>query len=315
MKATSTIHVFPVLAFIRLGRPLFLLGGFVFHGLGVAMALYDGAPFNPQAFVWGQLAVTSIQLMTHYANEYFDLEADRANPIRTRWAGGSRILADGHLPPAVALYTALTLGTVALGAALVLTFIVRPAILTGVLLALSLLLAWFYSAPPLRFHSRGLGEAVVALVVPVLTPLLGYYLQTDVITLLPLLATMPLAEFQFAMLLLIELPDAEGDRVANKRTLVVRLGERQAIRLHHLALLVAYSSLPLLVGGGLPVEIALVILAGLPLAGWQVWRLSREKRQDAALWDSLAFASIVLLLGSAGVETLVFLGLAGLAPG
>jgi hypothetical protein len=46
-----------------------------------------------------------------------------------------------------------------------------------------------------------------------------------------------------------------------------------------------------------------------------VWRLSREKRQDAALWDSLAFASIVLLLGSAGVETLVFLGLAGLAPG
>ena len=32
-----------ILSFVRLGRPLFLAGGFVMHGLGVAAALYGGA--------------------------------------------------------------------------------------------------------------------------------------------------------------------------------------------------------------------------------------------------------------------------------
>ena len=36
--------------------------------------------------------------MTHYANDYFDFEADRANQARTRWSGGSGVLARGELP-------------------------------------------------------------------------------------------------------------------------------------------------------------------------------------------------------------------------
>ena len=58
-----------------------------------------GAPFDAARFAWGQLVVTATQLMTHYANDYFDLEADRANRTPTRWSGGSRVLPDGVLPP------------------------------------------------------------------------------------------------------------------------------------------------------------------------------------------------------------------------
>src|SRR3954466_8844122 len=108
-----------LMAFVRLGRPQFLVGGFVLYGLGGALAVAGGAVFEPWRYAWGQLVVTATQLMTHYANDYFDLEADRANRTPTRWSGGSRILPDGALAPEVALRASRALLVIAAVAALV----------------------------------------------------------------------------------------------------------------------------------------------------------------------------------------------------
>ena len=217
-----------LLAFVRLGRPLFLAGGFVMHGAGVAAALYSGARLNVMALLWGQVAITATQLMVHYANDYFDLAADRANRTPTAWSGGSRVLPDGELPPRVALYTSLALAVAAAGATLVLGLSVRPAPLTLPLLGLALVLSWGYSAPPFRLHARGFGQLTATLVVAGLTPLLGFYLQAGRLASLPLLAVVPLCCLQFAMLLAVDIPDAAGDRAAGKRTLVVQIGQAQA---------------------------------------------------------------------------------------
>ncbi len=93
-----------LLSFVKLGRPQFLLGGLVFYGLGAALAAVDGASFDWRRYAWGQGVVTTIQLMTHYSNDYFDLEADRANSTPTRWSGGSRVLPSGAIPPARRAY-------------------------------------------------------------------------------------------------------------------------------------------------------------------------------------------------------------------
>ena len=204
--------------FLRLGRPLFLVGGFVLHSLGATIALYQGATLHWPALLWGQIAVTATQLMTHYSNDYYDLAADRANLTPTRWSGGSRVLVEGGVQPAVARQTALLLGLVTLGAAGMLAFVWQRGPLTLPLLLLALLLAWGYSAPPMQLHSRGLGELVGAFLIPGLTVLVGYYLQAGRLTLLPLLAALPLCLFQFVMLVCIELPDAAGDAAAGKRT-------------------------------------------------------------------------------------------------
>lgn len=92
-----------ILFVLRMGRPLFLIGGLLLYGLGVAMALAAGAPLDLPALLWGQAAVTTIQLMTHYCNDYFDLAADVANRTPTRWSGGSRVLPEGWLAPRAAL--------------------------------------------------------------------------------------------------------------------------------------------------------------------------------------------------------------------
>src|SRR5712675_1289307 len=110
-----------ITAFIRLGRPHFLAGGFILNALGVSMALYSGKPINWAALIWGQIAITSTQMMVHYCNDYFDLEADRLNQTPNNWSGGSRVLPEGKLQPKVALRVAVVLAGVAFFANLILS--------------------------------------------------------------------------------------------------------------------------------------------------------------------------------------------------
>jgi 1,4-dihydroxy-2-naphthoate octaprenyltransferase len=287
-----------VWAFVRLSRPLFLAGGLVMHGLGVAMAVYTGTPLQVVPLIWGQIAITAAQLATHHLNEFFDLPADRRNKIRTWWAGGSHVLPDGELAPRVALIAAVVLVAIALTAALVLATVVGTGPLTLPLLVSAMILAWAYSVPPLRLHSRGLGEVTVALVVPFLTPLIGFYLQTGRVMIWPVLALLPLCLFQFAMMLSIEYPDAKSDAEAGKATLVVRLGGARSARVYGAAVGAAYAALPAIGAAGVPLRVVVATSLGLPLGVWLAWRVLSGAWAEPRAWDSMAFWSIALLIGT-----------------
>ena len=250
VRDVTPVH--KLIAFVRLGRPLHLVGGVLFNGLGMSIAHFLGAPIDWATAVWGQVAITSIQLMTHYSNDYFDQDADQAAVTPTRWASGSRVLPEGTLSPRVALVAALVLAGVALLATAILTAASPSPVQTLLLLLLAISLAWSYSSPPLFLNRRGWGEVTGAVLVPVLTTLVGFQLQAGQLALLPLLAALPLGCFQFAMLLSVNFPDAEGDAAVNKRTLVVKFGRQRAGRLFVGALALAYGMLPLLIWLGLP---------------------------------------------------------------
>jgi 1,4-dihydroxy-2-naphthoate octaprenyltransferase len=296
-------------AWFRLGRPLFLAGGFVMHALGASIALYPGVPLSLPALLLGQLTVTAAQLMTHYANDYYDLPADQANQTPTYWSGGSRVLPAGALSPRVALGTALALAGLALAGALVLALAVQPAPLTLPLLLLAMALAWEYSAPPFRLHANGLGTLTGSVVVTLLTPLVGYYLQACRLSALPLLACLPLACLQFAMLISVDLPDLEGDAAGGKRTLVVRLGRRRAGRLQLVAIALAYVLLLLLKQAGLPGAVAGTMAAGLPLGLWQIARLLGGASTRRTAWPALIFGGISLLMITGALALCAFLWL------
>jgi 1,4-dihydroxy-2-naphthoate octaprenyltransferase len=282
-------------AFVKLGRPKFLVGGFLLFALGSVLAKVVGATVDWQRYAWGQAIITSAQWMTHYSNDYFDLEADRANSTPTRWSGGSRVLVTGTVAPRAALAASVVLGACALIAALALA--ARPGTPRFVLpLALLIMaLSWCYSAPPLRLLRRGLGEVTTALVVTFLTPLLGFYAQSGVLRPVLFLACFPLCCLQFSMLLTIELPDAAGDAAQGKRTLVVRRGAEWAAICCAAILVAAFGSLPILVLLGLPARVAACAALPAPLALWQAVRLSRGAFRDPKRWESLALCSVALL--------------------
>lgn len=303
-----------VLAFIRLGRLQFLGGGFLLYALGASVALAHGARFRAATYLLGQAAITCIQLMTHYANDYFDLAADRANTTPTRWSGGSRVLPDGGLPPRVALVAALLLALVAL---VLMGAVASRAGDAGPAAALALLaaqvLAWFYSAPPLALHSRGLGEVATAVVVTGLTPLVGFLLQAGTLPFAaagaPVLvaALAPLMGLQFAMLLAIEFPDAAGDAASGKRTLVVRLGGARAAALLRALLIAIYGSIPLLLRAGLPATAgALGAALSLPLAIIQFRSMAGRRWEDPAGWEGLTFRGVGLVATAAVGQLIAF---------
>jgi 1,4-dihydroxy-2-naphthoate octaprenyltransferase len=332
-----------LIAFIRLGRPQFLVGGFLLYGIGAALAVYRGAGFDVTMYALGQATVTSIQLMTHYANDYFDLAADQANVTPTRWSGGSRILPSGILAPRVALIAARVLGAMGLlGAGVIAGRGIAGGAEAGVgalvaagVLVLAQALAWFYSAPPVALHSRGLGELTTALVVTGLTPLAGFLLQfphvagmsgTTVVRSLAALGAVlwPLIGLQFTMLLAIEFPDAAGDAAVGKRTLVVRRGGPAAAALGRAVLVAVYGALPLFaVAGFVPAPVLWGAAWTLPVAVWQFLSLgqggprgqrgpdsqddqngkqSMDTRNNPEQWASLAFRGVALLVATAAGE-------------
>jgi len=289
---------------VRLGRPLFLVGGIVMFGLGTALA----GSFHLVRYLLGQLAVTALQLMTHYANDYFDYAADCANTTPTRWSGGSRVLPDGELPRETALAGALACAAAGAITAGVLAFVAGAWTLAA--LAAIAVLAWEYSAPPLRFCARGLGELATALVVTVLVPWLGFALQAGPAGASAAAlagALVPPVLLQVAMLLAIEIPDRAGDAASGKRTLVVRLGAARAALLYAALTALAYLWLPLAAALHLlPRTVALVATLPAPFAAWRIARIARDHR-DRAAYERLAFFAVALLVATAGCELLALL--------
>ena len=151
-----------------------------------------------------------------------------------------------------------------------------------------------------------LGEVTGAILITGMTPLVGFYLQAGRLASLPFLAVFPLCCMQMAMLLTVNFPDEAGDIAAGKYTLIYYWGRPAVVRLHRIVLLLAYLSLPLSLLLGLPLLVALVLLAISPLAFWQIWRMARGAWADPAQWNSLGFWSVTLLMASVLAEILAF---------
>lgn len=283
------------LALVQLGRPKFLLGGIALHGLGALTATVQGYPFQLAAYCWSQLATTAIQLMTHYSNDYFDYQADLANTSSTRWSGGSRVLVRGLLPHRVALWVAALLAGVACLSMLALAFTDLPSLgLSLPVLLAMLVLSWSYSSPPLRLHTRGLGEPTVTIVVPLLTPLAGFIVQAGQLTWLPVLLCIPLSMLLMAMLLTLEFPDEAGDRIAEKKSWVVVLSARRVASLCSLLVVLGFTTSFASTFLGVPAVVGKAWLWLVPLGVLQLVRMLRRDWRRPEAWSSLEFGSIAL---------------------
>ncbi len=282
--------------FIRLSRLHFVVGSLLLYGLGAALAAYRGARIDTGLYLLGQAIVLSLQLMNHYFNEYFDVEVDRINPRRTWLSGGSGALAEGGLPPKVAMYAGFTALTIAAMLSGLLLVTGRAGLASWLFLLLIFAGAYFYNVPPVRLVGSGFGELTAALVVSGFVPALAFTLQLGTPDRLLLLSTLPLVAANFAMLLMVELPDYASNSAADKQNLMVRLGWLRGMRVHDAALALAFMILGAGYFLGLPYRVAVGPLLALPLGVAQVWTLWRIRGGAPPRW-SLLTANAVVILG------------------
>jgi 1,4-dihydroxy-2-naphthoate polyprenyltransferase len=253
-------------AFARLTRPKFLIGGLLGGALGTSIAAFERGGVDWAAFALAQSTITALHLMVHYSNDYFDRQGD-ALAVRTPFSGGSGALVDGSLAPNVALVAAtLCLAAGLAGAAVLWVTGHGPAAWIALCIAV---LAWSYSAPPLRLLARGLGELDTTLVVAVLVPLCAYAAQAGWPDLRAVAGTLPAAGAMFAMMIAVEYPDVEADAVSGKRTLVVRLGRERAPALAYLGLASIAAGATAALVSGAPPSVGILALAATPtVAGY-----------------------------------------------
>ncbi len=295
-----------LIAFLRLSRPLFLLGGVLLYALGALIARYQGSAMDLGVYWSGQLSITALQLMTHYLNEYWDVEADRLNHNRTPFSGGSGVLVHGELPRKTAFTAAMVCLAVAAAMASRLIFTYAVPSSAWVILLLGFTGAYFYSSPPLTLSSTGYGELTTSIVVAGLVPALGHVLQARQPSFLVLLATAPLIVLHLAMLLAFEFPDFLSDEAAGKRTLLVRVGRRTGARLHNALILLAFGLVGAAACIGLPVQVALAVVLTSPLALLQIRLVRRLQRGDPVSFTHLTFLGLLLFVLVASFTALSF---------
>ncbi|GAB2924513.1 hypothetical protein GCM10027280_09550 [Micromonospora polyrhachis] len=317
-STASAVQGFQLSGFIRLARLRFLLYNVLPVGLGVAVTVHLGHPLDVKWYVVAQVFAWVVHLMTHYCNEYFDLEADRANIYHTPWTGGSRALVDGLVAPVVSLGTAFLLwvGGMLLVAAM-------PTTSARILGAVTLALAWFYTAPPLRFNYRGLGELTVAAILNGLWPVVAALLQADTLPLMLLAILAPTAVLQVARMMIMNLGDRVSDESVGKRTIPVIIGYSRAITMIIAAQVVAYLLLTLFaVAGWVPWLVWAPMTATAALSVWLVRQLRQgamrdvipERMTPVVFWAS-NHVSLIVCAALAGVlADIVVRGSGGSAP-
>lgn len=305
-----------VRGFVRLARLRFLLYNVLPVGLGAAVAVHEGHPLDLRWYVLAQVFAWTVHVMTHYCNEYFDLDADRANVYFTPWTGGSRALVDGAVPPVVALGTAFVLWAAA-------QFMVAamPDWPVRVLGTLTVVLAWFYTAPPGRFNYRGLGEVTVAAILNGLWPVVAVLLQGGRVPALLLWVLLPTAVLQTVRMMVMNLGDRRSDAQVGKRTIPVLIGYRRAVSVVVAAQPVAYTLLTATtVLGWVPWLVSAPMMATVPLSAWLVVQLRRDRMGDldpqrmtpVVFWAS-NHVSLIVAAAMAGVllDTTARSGLGG----
>jgi 1,4-dihydroxy-2-naphthoate octaprenyltransferase len=212
--------------------------------LGAVLAWKAERVFRPAVFLWGAAGVVAVMLATYLAGELHDRKEDALAAVsgRTRFSGGSGVLVAGLVPEKSVRTAVLASLAAAAAVGLVLVFGYGAGPLTIPLGALGLVCGYFYSTPPFRWVSRGIGELMIGFCYGWLPVAVSYYLMTGRIAPEVTWTSVPVGLTIFNVILINEFPDFEADRAAGKKNLTVRLGPARAARLYAAFALLALLS-------------------------------------------------------------------------
>ena len=195
----------------------------------VATALV-GADFNWFRAALALKVAVWLQIGVNFANDYSDgvkgTDADRVGP--------TRLVASGMATASAVKVAAIVSFAIASIAGAWLALLTSPwLILIGVV---SIAAAWGYTGGKNPYGYKGLGELSVFLFFGVVATMGTYYAQTEQITLLSFIVSIPMGALSCAILAINNLRDRPKDALVGKLTVAVRIGDRNA-RLMYVALL------------------------------------------------------------------------------
>ena len=261
-------------------RAPFFTGSIVPVVLGGAIAWHNTHKFSWTLFFATLIGAVLIHAAANVMNDYFDHRSgdDEANTEFVRpFTGGSRMIQNGLLSPREVFIEGVIL--YAVGAVIGIWLAVTrgmPILYIGII---GMVTSFFYTAPPFKFVHRGIGEIFIALNFGALTVLGAYYVQTQTLSWIPVIASIPVSLLIMLILYINEFQDYKADRSVGKNHWVVRLGRKRASTGYAVFLGVTYLSVIVgVIMRAVPVW-SLAVLLTLPIA-FKAVRVARSNYDD-----------------------------------
>ena len=235
--------------------------------LGGMIAWNSDEKFLPGYFLLVILGLVLNHMALNMTDDYYDFrhlvdifETDGKNP----YTGGSGLLSSGLIQPRRMRDVFVIFYIIAIGIGVFLG-ITRGAFIL-LLLTIGFFCAYFYTAPPIRFGYRGLGEIAQLLCFGPGIGIGAYYVQAQRLSWEAFWGTLPFGIMLFSMITINEIPDYFEDRKGGKLTLVARFGREAGVWLFILSLFSSYGAIVAgVILGRIPV-LGLISLLTLPIA-------------------------------------------------
>jgi 1,4-dihydroxy-2-naphthoate octaprenyltransferase len=239
---------------LKTARPFSLTASVSPVLVGTAVAAYDGT-FHLLNFLAALCSSLFLQVGANYFNEYFDYryELDSLESL-----GSSTVIFRHEMTAAQVLAGAAGSFVIAAAFGLALIFLSGPAIILFGIVGMAI--AYFYSAKPFKFATRGLGDILVYLAMGFLMTWGAYYVQIPRWSWQAFAASVPVGFLVTAILNMNNVRDYQDDLAVHKRTLPVRFGQVFGQRYHAFLLIGSYVAVSLF-----------VLLRLLPLYSLAVW--------------------------------------------
>ena len=251
----------------------------------VVATVLAGKEWKPLPALLALIVSLSLQIAVNYSNDYSDgirgTDDNRVGPVRLTASG----LASAAAVKRAAQFSFLTACIAGLILASLSSWWI---ILVGIA---AILAAWGYTGGHAPYGYRGFGELSVFTFFGVVATVGTYYVQTLTITGAAIAASIPMGSLSCALLAINNIRDIPGDQSVGKRTLAVKLGDRNSRRFFALLLACAYI-FPIFTGHPL----ALLTLTTAP----QAYAIAREVLAGASGKD------LIPLLGRTGQLQLHF---------
>jgi len=194
--------------------------------VGQAFFFFQGNPLSRTIFFIMILFGLFNQLYIVFANDYADMETDCQNRTFNIFSGGSRVLADKDLMPDQLKTASIIMALLCFLCGLILTIFYHRAFAIPIVV-IDLGLLWMYSYKPVKLSYRGGGEFLQMLGVGFVLPFFGYYAQAGDISGFPWAFLPPILTTQLACAMATSLPDEPSDRLSDKHTMTVLLGDKK----------------------------------------------------------------------------------------
>jgi 1,4-dihydroxy-2-naphthoate octaprenyltransferase len=245
---------------LRVIRVRFLLASIIAVSVGMALHWSQNGSIDYLDLIMTFAGVMALHASVDLLNDYWDFKRGiDTKTTRTKMSGGTGVLPEGLLKPS-SVYRAGIVFLI-IGSLIGSYFVITHGILIAIILGFAILSIYFYST---KIVDSGLGEFFVAVKGSMIV--IGtFFIQSGDVNIESILAGIVIGTLSSLVLFIASFPDHDADKSKGRKTLVIVVGKKKAIKLFWIFPLISYVVILIGVSASLFPVLSLITLLSFPL--------------------------------------------------